>query len=90
MFVYFSLTDTNYFLNNYLIRSTPKEFFKLNPGSNMAGPFSKVVRYLNFHHMIVFDAVQYERLDREEFRCENSEDYSFTACIKVCTDHISN
>ena len=38
----------------------------------------------------MFEAVQYERLDREEFRCESSEDYSFTACIKVCTDTISH
>ena len=32
-----SLNDANYFLNNYLILSTPKEFFKLNPGNNFAG-----------------------------------------------------
>ena len=32
----------------------------------------------------MFEAVQFERLDREEFRCENSEEYRFTACIKVC------
>ena len=37
----------------------------------------------------MFDAVQYERLDREEFRCENSGDYSFTACIRVRKETIS-
>ena len=37
----------------------------------------------------MFTAVLYERLNRAEYRCEEKEGYSFTACYKVTTRSLS-
>ena len=70
-------------MNNYLLRSTPKEYFKLNSGMQFAGLDIAQSTFGKCFSFLVFDAVKYERLDREGFRCEKAEDYSFTACVKV-------
>ena len=83
------LHDPHFFFNTYLIQTIPKAFFQLKRGKNFIGTYLiETVRTLKINNIFffisAFKAVEYERLNRLDYRCE-AKDYSFTACVKVLT-----
>ena len=81
---FLSIHDPHFFYSTYMSQSIPKAFFPLKIGRYFVG---KVLLSWNRRNvkvwLLAFEAVQYERIDSETSRCEESEDYSFTACVKV-------